>query len=184
MFVYSQLPSRRTPTYKQYQKLRLLSLITATFVLMTSASVLSSDHKNSKSSGVLDVAVSSNVASQNRAAVPSPSSLSMSSSKVFPSSTLAISSSSFAVLSAKMAKKLSTPAFPLALSKLVTSTVVASTSDVPSIALSRSDSSSSMSASLITEQGTSDSPPVCITCWYHCFMFLQAAYHEAIWHLS
>ena len=58
---------------------------------MTSASGLSSDPTNSKSTGVLDAAVNSNVASQNTAAVPSSSSLSMSSSKDFHSSTLAIS---------------------------------------------------------------------------------------------
>ena len=74
---------------------------------MTSASeVLSSDHTNSKSRGVLDAAVNSNVASQNTAAVPS-SSLSMSSSKDFHSfpSTLALISSSFKLLSAGMANK-------------------------------------------------------------------------------
>ena len=149
-------------TYKQYQKLRVLSLITATFVLMTSASVLSSDHTNSKSTGVLDAAVNSNVASQNTAAVPSSSSLSMSSSKDFHSSTLAISSSPFEVLSAGMANKQTIAPLTLVSSELVTSSVLVSTSVVPSSALSRSYSSSvaTMSSNLITEQGTSALPSV------------------------
>ena len=124
---------------------------------MTSASVLSSDHANSKSTGVLNAAVNSNVASQNTAAVPSSSSLSMSSSKDFHSSTLAISSSPFEVLSAGMANKQTIAPLTLVSSELVTSSVLVSTSVVPSSALSRSDSSSvaTMSSNLITEQGTS-----------------------------
>ena len=147
--------SATAPTYKQYQKLRLLS--SASLVLVTSASVLSSDHTNSKSTGVLDAAVNSNVASQNTAAVPSLSSLSMSSSKDFHSSTLAISSSPFEVLSAGMANKQTITPLTLVSSVLVTSSVLVSTSVVPSNALSRSDSSSvaTMSSNLITEQGTS-----------------------------
>ena len=149
-------------TYKQYQKLRVLSLITATFVLMTSASVLSSDHTNSKSRGLLDAAVNSNEVSQNTAAVPSSSSLSMSSSKDFHSSTLAISSSPFEVLSAGMANKQTITPLTLVSSVLVTSSVLVSTSVVPSSALSRSYSSSvaTMSSNLITEQGTSALPSV------------------------
>ena len=129
---------------------------------MTSASVLSSDRTNSKASSILHVAVpNSNVAGQTTAAAPSLSCVSMSSSKASLSSTLAISSSSFEALSISMAKKLSTPSLPLALSKLVISTVVVSTSDVPSSALFRSDSSSvTMSSSLITKQGTSYLPSV------------------------
>ena len=149
--------SATSPTYKQYQKLRVLSLITATFVLMTSASVLSSDHTNSKSRGLLDAAVNSNEVSQNTAAVPSSSSLSMSSSKDFHSSTLAISSSPFEVLSAGMANKQTITPLTLVSSVLVTSSVLVSTSVVPSSALSRNDSSSvaKMSSNLMTEQGTS-----------------------------
>ena len=124
---------------------------------MTSASGLSSDHTNSKSTGVLDAAVNSNLASQNTAAVPSLSSLSMSSSKDFHSSTLAVSSSPFEVLSAGMANKQTITPSTLVLSVLVTSSVLVSTSVVPSSALPRSDSSSvaTMSSNLITEQGTS-----------------------------
>ena len=124
---------------------------------MTSASGLSSDHTNSKSTGVLDAAVNSNVASQNTAAVPSSSSLSMSSSKDFHSSTLAISSSPFEVLSAGMANKQTITPLTLVSSVLVTSSVLVSTSVVPSNPLSRGDSSSvvTMSSNLITEQGTS-----------------------------
>ena len=138
------------------KKLRVLSLITATFVLMTSASVLSSDHTNSKSRGLLDAAVNSNEVSQNTAAEPSSSSLSMSSSKDFHSSTLAISSSPFEVLSAGMANKQTITPLKLVSSVLVTSSVLVSTSVVPSSALSRNDSSSvaTMSSNLITEQGT------------------------------
>ena len=123
---------------------------------MTSASGLSSDHTNSKSTGVLDAAVTSNVASQNTAAVPSLSSLSMSSSKDFHSSTLAISSSPFEVLSAGMASKQTIAPLTLVSSVLVTSSVLWSTSVFPSSALSRSDSSSvaTKSSNLITEQGT------------------------------
>ena len=159
---YLKVSSATALTYKQYQKLRVLSLITATFVLMTSASVLSSDHTNSKSTGVLDAAVNSNVASQNTAAVPSSSSLSMSSSKDFHSSTLAISSSPFEVLSAGMANKQTITPSTLVLSVLVTSSVLVSTSVVPSSALSRSYSSSvaTMSSNLITEQSTSALPSV------------------------
>ena len=124
---------------------------------MTSASVLSSDHTNSKSTGVLDLAVSSNEASQNTAAVPPSSSLSMSSPKDFQSSTLAISSSPFEALSAGMANKQTITPLTLVSSVLVTSSVLVSTSVVPSNPLSRSDSSSvaTMSSNLITEQGTS-----------------------------
>ena len=124
---------------------------------MTSASGLSSDHTNSKSTGVLDAAVNSNVASQNTAAVPSLSSLSMSSSKDFHLSTLAMSSSPFEVLSAGMANKQTITPLTLVSSVLMTSSVLVSTSVVPSSALSRSDSSSvaTMSSNLITEQGTS-----------------------------
>ena len=154
---YLKVSSATALTYKQYQKLRVLSLITATFVLMTSASVLSSDHTNSKSRGLLDAAVNSNEVSQNTAAVPSSSSLSMSSSKDFHSSTLAISSSPFEVLSAGMANKQTITPLTLVSSVLVTSSVLVSTSVVPSSALSRNDSSSvaKMSSNLMTEQGTS-----------------------------
>ncbi|CAH3166510.1 unnamed protein product, partial [Porites lobata] len=126
-------------------------------VLMTSASGLSSDHANSKSTGVLNAAVNSNVASQNTAAVHSSSSLSMSSSKDFHSSRLAISSSPFEVLSAGMANRQTITPLTLVSSVLVTSSVLVSTSVVPSNPLSRSDSSSvaTMSSNLITEQGTS-----------------------------
>ena len=129
---------------------------------MTSASVLSSDHTNSKSRGLLDAAVNSNEVSQNTAAVPSSSSLSMSSSKDFHSSTLAISSSPFEVLSAGMANKQTITPSTLVLSVLVTSSVLVSTSVVPSSTLPRSDSSSvaAMSSNLITEQGTSALPSV------------------------
>ena len=159
---YLKVSSATALTYKQYQKLRVLSLITATFVLMTSASVLSSDHTNSKSRGLLDAAVNSNEVSQNTAAVPSSSSLSMSSSKDFHSSTLAISSSPFEVLSAGMANKQTITPLTLVSSVLVTSSVLVSTSVVPSSALSRSYSSSvaTMSSNLITEQGTSALPSV------------------------
>ena len=105
---------------------------------MTSTSVLSSDHTNSKLTGVLDAAVNSNVASQNTAAVPSSSSLSMSSSKDFHSSTLAISSSPFEVLSAGMANKQAITPLTLVSSVLATSSVLVSTSVVPASALSRS----------------------------------------------
>ena len=127
---------------------------------MTSASVLSSDHTNSKSRGLLDAAVNSNEVSQNTAAVPSSSSLSMSSSKDFHSSTLAISSSPFEVLSAGMANKQTIAPLTLVSSELVTSSVLVSTLVVPSSALSRSYSSSvaTMSSNLITEQGTSALP--------------------------
>ena len=118
--------SATSPTYKQYQKLRVLS--SASLVLMTSASVLSSDHTNSKSTGVLDAAVNSNVASQNTAAVPSSSSLSMPSSKDFHSSTLDISSSPFAALFAGMANKQTITPLTLVSSVLVTPLVPVSTS--------------------------------------------------------
>ena len=159
---YLKVSSATALTYKQYQKLRVLSLITATFVLMTSASVLSSDHTNSKSRGLLDAAVNSNEVSQNTAAVPSSSSLSMSSSKDFHSSTLAISSSPFEVLSAGMANKQTITPLTLVSSVLVTSSVLVSTSVVPSSTLSRSYLSSvaTMSSNLITEQGTSALPSV------------------------
>ena len=123
---------------------------------MTSASVLSSDNTNSKSTGVLDAAVNSNVVSQNTAAVPSSSSLSMSSSKDFHSSTLDISSSPFAALCAGMANKQTITPLTLVSSVLVTPSVPVSTSVVPSSALSRSDSSSvaTMSSNLITEKDT------------------------------
>ena len=129
---------------------------------MTSASVLSSDHTNSKSRGVLNAALNSNVASQNTAAVPSSSSLSMSSSKDFHSSTFTISSSPFEVLSVVMANKQTITHLTLVSSVLVTSSVLVSTSVVPSSALSRSDSSSAatMSSNLIPEQGTSALPSV------------------------
>ncbi|CAH3190266.1 unnamed protein product, partial [Porites evermanni] len=113
-----------------------------TFVLMTSASVLSSDHTNSKSRGLLDAAVNSNEVSQNTAAVPSSSSLSMSSSKDFHSITLAIRSSPFEVLSAGMANKQTITPLTLVSSVLVTSSVLVSTSVVLSSALSRSYPSS------------------------------------------
>ena len=106
--------------------------------------------------------MNSNEVSQNTAAVPSSSSLSMSSSKDFHSSTLAISSSPFEVLSAGMANKQTITALTLVSSVLATSSVLVSTSVVPSSALSRSYSSSvaTMSSNLITEQGTSALPSV------------------------
>ena len=94
--------------YKQYHNLCLLPLITATCtcVLMTSPAVCFLDHSSSKASSVLLISMSSIVAGQNTATVPSLSSVSMSSSKVFHSSTLALSSSSFVALSSGMAKEL------------------------------------------------------------------------------
>ena len=94
--------------------------------------------------------------------VPSLSSLLMSSSKDFHSSTLAISSSPFEVLSAGMANKQTITPLTFLSSLLVTSSVLVSTSVVPSSALSRSYSSfvATMSSNLMTEQGKSALPSV------------------------
>ena len=145
--------------YKQYHNLCLLYLITATctWVLMTSPAVLSSDHSSSKASSVLLIAMSSIVAGQNTATVPSLSSVSMSSSKVFHSSTFARRSSSFVALRSSMA----TPALPLGSSKLVSSLPVVSKSVVRLSRPSRSESSPvAMSSSWAFEQGTSVLPSV------------------------
>ena len=144
---------------KQYHNLSLLYLMTAscTWVLMTSPAVLSSDHSSSKASSVLLIAMSSIVAGQNTATVPSLSSVSMSSSKVFHSRTFAISSSSFVALSSSMA----TPALPLGSSKLVSSLPVVSKSVVRLSRPPRSESSPvAMSSSWTFEQGTSALPSV------------------------
>ena len=144
---------------KQYHNLSLLYLMTAscTWVLMTSPAVLSSDHSSSKASSVLLIAMGSIVAGQNTATVPSLSSVSMSSSKVFHSRTFAMSSSSFVALNSSMA----TPALPLGSSKLVSSLPVVSKSVVPLSRLPRSESSPvAMSSSWTFEQGTSALPSV------------------------
>ena len=62
--------------YKQYHNLCLLPLITATctWVLMTSPAVCFLDHSSSKASSVLLISMSSIVAGQNTATVPSLSS--------------------------------------------------------------------------------------------------------------
>ena len=140
--------------YKQYHNLCLLPLITATctWVLMTSPAVCFLDHSSSKASSVLLISMSSIVAGQNTATVPSLSSVSMSSSKVFHSSTFAMSSSSFVALSSSMA----TPALPLGSSKLVSSLPVVSKSVARLSRSSRSESSSvAMNSSWAFEQGTS-----------------------------
>ena len=140
--------------YKQYHNLCLLPLITATctWVLMTSPAVCFLDHSSSKASSVLLISMSSIVAGQNTATVPSLSSVSMSSSKVFHSSTFAMSSSSFVALSSSMA----TPALPLGSSKLVSSLPVVSKSVARLSRSSRSESSSvAMNSSWTFEQGTS-----------------------------
>ena len=145
--------------YKQYHNLCLLYLITATctWVLMTSPAVLSSDHSSSKASSVLLIAMSSIVAGQHTATVPSLSPVSMSSSKVFHSSTFAMSSSSFVALSSSMA----TPPLPLGSSKLVSSLPVVSKSVARLSRPSRSESSPvAMSSSWAFEQGTSVLPSV------------------------
>ena len=128
---------------------------------MTSPVVLSSDHSSSKASRVLLIAMSSIVAGQNTAIVPSMSSVSMSSSNVFHSSTFPISSSSFVAVSCRMAKQLSTPALPLRSSKLVSSLHVVSKSVVRLSRPSRSESLPvAMSSSWALEQGTSVLPSV------------------------
>ena len=145
--------------YKHYHNLCLLCLITATctWVLMTSPSMLSSVHSSSKASSVLLIAMSSIVAGQNTATVPSLSSVSMSSSKVFHSSTFARSSSSFVALRSSMA----TPALPLGSSKLVSSLPVVSKSVVRLSRPSRSESLPvATSSSWAFEQGTSVLPSV------------------------
>ena len=122
---------------------------------MTSPAVLSSDHSSSKASSVLLIAMSSIAAGQNTATVPSLSSVSMSSSNVFHSSTFAMSSSSFVALSSRMV----TPALPLGSSKLVSSLPVVSKSIVRLSRPSRSESSPvAMSSSWALEQGTSVLP--------------------------
>ena len=149
--------------YKQYHNLCLLYLITATctWVLMTSPAALSLDHSSSKASSILLIAMSSIVAGQNTVTVPSLSSVSMSPSKGFHSSTFARSSSSFVALSSSKAKELTTPALPLGSSKLVSSLPVVSKSG---FRLSRPPSSESspvaMSSSWALEQGTSVFPSV------------------------
>ena len=128
---------------------------------MTSAAVLSSDHSSTKASSVLDVVGNSNMAGQNTAAVPSLSSVSMSSSKFSLSSTLAINSSPFVALSSAMAKELSTPELPLVSSKLASSLPVVSKSVVRSSRSPRSESSPvAMSSSWALEQGASVLPSV------------------------